>query len=721
MKRIVFSLMLASLCMLATSHKAGKADEGMFPLSELKQVDLKSAGLRMDPMALYNPNGVSTIDAIVRVGGCTGSFVSEDGLIVTNHHCAFSFVHAISDTQNKYMDRGFLAKTKQEEAPAKGLVCKITASYEDVSDKVLNGTQETNDPLKRLQLIATNIKTITDEENKKNPGLQCEISEMFTGRTYVLFRYKLLKDVRLVYVPGRSIGEYGGEKDNWVWPRHSGDFAFLRAYVAPDGSAADYSVNNVPYKPIKHLKINIKGVKENDFVFILGYPGRTFRNQPAGFYQYHEKYMLKYVSDLFNWQIQYMENLGKNNPYLELKYAARIKSLANTAKNYEGKLQGFRRVGLSARKKKEEQEMHALILKTPELKAKYETLIPELNATYEEIIKYAPRNLFYDYLFALSPSFQFAAAFDNYRTAYKAISDKAEKEAFLKKQVPRLQQLYVRLFGQMDPVLEKALLSKMFDDASKYNSDNEVVAISQFYKKNKTEDARSKAIDKFFSKCSFNKDSKKILELMADSSDKVFGLNDDLIRFAHSINPEVNAYDELDKIREGKLNSLLAKYVDAKSVINAKQFIPDANGTLRFTYGYVKGYSPNDGEWNKPFTTLRGVIEKEDGVDYELLDLVKELYRNKDLGNYIHPDLGDLPVDFLYNLDTTGGNSGSPVCDADGNLVGVNFDRAFTATINDYAWNESYSRSVAVDIRYVCWVVEKVAGANELIKELGLK
>jgi hypothetical protein len=294
---------------------------------------------------------------------------------------------------------------------------------------------------------------------------------------------------------------------------------------------------------------------------------------------------------------------------------------------------------------------------------------------------------------------------------------KEEKAAFLTKQIPRLKSLYQRLFAQMDPSVEKPLLIKMLADAKEHNSDNEVDAVIGFYKKNKTDEARLKTIEKFFTKTKIL-NSTLMMEFLADSSAAVFGLNDDIIKFAHEMNKEVNKYDEQDRKREGELNLLLAKYVDAKSEFKKTQFIPDANATLRFTYGYIKGYFPNDAEWNKPFTTLTGVIEKEDGKDYELLQAIKDLYALHDLGSYMHPDLNDLPVNFLYNLDTTGGNSGSPVMDADGNLVGVNFDRAYTATINDYAWNEAYSRSVAVDIRYVCWILEKVAKANHLLTEM---
>ncbi len=715
MKRLLLTFAACVAWLFFTNHKA---DEGMFPLSELRNLDLKKAGLRMDPIALYNPSGISQIDAIVRVGGCTGSFVSNDGLIVTNHHCAFGFVAAISDTNNNFIGKGFLAKDKNGEAQAKGLVCKITASYEDVSSDVLMGTQSTSEPLERLRIIATNIKIITERENKANPGLQCEVSEMFTGKTYVLFRYQLLKDVRLVYVPARSIGEYGGEKDNWVWPRHSGDFAFLRAYVAPDGSPAEYSPNNVPYKPKKFLKINVAGVKENDFVFVLGYPGRTFRNQPAAFYEYHETRMLKYVSDLFDWQIAKMEELSKNNESLQIRYAGKIKQLANTTKNYKGKLQGFRRVGLTQKKKDEEAEMNAYIQSNKALKAQFGDVVENINKLYDPIINEAPRNLFFDFIYNVSPTLQMAAAIDNYEAQYKTLN-KTEKAAFLKKQIPNLKSLYIRIASSMDPAFEKDALLKLMNDALALEGKNEVRAIQQFAKKFPTEAARQKEIESWFSKTKLNQ-KEYMLKALADSSGDIFALKDPLKAFANPLNKEINDADAVDKAREGTLNALLGRYADAKSAFKQKQFIPDANATLRFTYGYIRGYFPNDGEYNAPFTTLRGVIEKEDGKEYELLAVVKELYAAKDLGPYMHPELNDLPINFLYNLDTTGGNSGSPVMDADGNLVGVNFDRAYTATINDYAWNEAYSRSVAVDIRYVLWVIKKVAKADYLLSEMGV-
>jgi hypothetical protein len=715
MKKFVAFVLIAATWLITLSHSNRKHDEGMFLLSDLRNIDLKKIGLNISPEELYNPNGVSLIDAIVRVGGCTGSFLSDDGLIITNHHCAFGFVQQISNAQNNYIKDGFLAMNREQEVQAKGLVCRITASYQDVSQNVLAGTETIIDATTRAQIVAKNIRTLTEIENQKNPGLQCEISEMFTGRTYVLFRYKLLKDVRLVYVPARSIGEFGGELDNWVWPRHSGDFAFLRAYVGPDGSSAEYSAENVPYKPAKFLRVNQQGVKENDFVFILGYPGRTFRHQPAKFFEYHETFFLKYISELYDWQINTMQELSKGNEDLAIRYAAREKSLANVTKNYKGKLQGFRRTGLTKQKKEDEKMLQAFIESDATLKAKYGNVIPRINELYDVAIKYAQRNLWYDYIYAVSPTLQTAAMLDNYADAYTSLKTNEERNTFMDKQLPRLKQGMARYKSSYDLNFEKRAVKKMLADALAHNANNRIKTVDKFFKSQQDID---KYVDNLFAKSILANPTKTMLAFEKDPA-KFVQTKDVMITFASELNDEINPADEDDRKRDSEISLLMAKYVDAKSEWKKAQFIPDANGTLRFTYGYVKGYTPNDGEYNKPFTTLTGMIEKEGG-EYELLDMIKQLYEAREYGSFIHPDLDDLPVNILYNLDTTGGNSGSPVMDKNGDLIAVNFDRAFTATINDYAWNESYSRSIAVDIRFVLWVTKNVANANYLLEEMGV-
>ncbi|MBP9185502.1 MAG: S46 family peptidase [Bacteroidia bacterium] len=716
MKKILLTFAVFAIAATLTSLTTKKLDEGMFPLSELKNIDIVKAGLKIKPQELYNPDGTSLIDAIVRVGGCTGSFLSNDGLIVTNHHCAFSFVQAISDVKNDYIKNGFLAQTREQEVPAKGLVCKITASYKDVSEAVLEGTQ-TLDAVNRLKKIAENVKAITENENTQHPTLQCEISEMFTGKTYVLFRYKLLKDVRLVYVPPVTIGAYGGELDNWVWPRHSGDFAFLRAYVAPDGSAAEYSEKNVAYKPVKYLNVNPKGTKENDFVFILGYPGRTYRHQPAGFYEYHENYYLSYISTLFDWQINQMEQLGKKDYALNIKYAARIKSLANTAKNFKGKLQGFKRANLSDTKRKEEKQLQQFIEGNASLNTKYGTVIPRIDALYTDIMKYANRNIWISQIYNVSPLVQTAATLANLKLAYQNLPNEAAKKDFLANQQANIKKEFGKSIGRYDVNLDQLTMVKMLSDAATFNKDNMLPSVKKLLKGSTSVDEIGKRVDELFSKSKLSR-AAEVNALIDGDLNALLTYNDELVTFASELSDEMAIIEIENKTRNSELSQLMASLVEVKQLWKKQAFMPDANGTLRFTYGYVKGYSPNDGIYAKPFTTLKGVIEKSDTLEYQLLDAIKELYAAGDLGDYIDPALGDLPVNILYNLDTTGGNSGSPIMNAKGQLIGINFDRAFTATINDYAWNEAYSRSVGVDIRYVLWVLQKVAKANHVINEM---
>ncbi len=716
MKKLFLLISLFSAGAILTSHTTKKQEEGMFPLSELKNIDVKKAGLKITPQELYNPSGTSLIDAIVRVGGCTGSFLSSEGLIVTNHHCAFSYVQAISDVKNDYIKLGFLAQNRQQEVPAKGLVCKITASYKDVSVDVLSGTQDL-DAVSRLKKISDNIKVVTLKENESNPGLQCEISEMFTGKTYVLFRYKLLKDVRLVYVPPVSIGAYGGELDNWVWPRHSGDFAFLRAYVAPDGSAAEYSEKNVPYKPIKYLNVNPKGANENDFIFVLGYPGRTYRHQPAGFYEYHENYFLGYISSLFDWQINQMEQLGKKDYALSIKYAARIKSLANTAKNFKGKLQGFKRAELSAKKREEEKQLQQYIDANSTLKSKYGNVIPRVNELYTDLMKYANRNMWLDQIYSVSPLIQASATLSNYKLIYQKLPNETAKKEFILSQKANIKKDLSKSLGRYDVNLDKLAMVKMFSDAVSFNSNDMLPSVNKLINGRTSLSEIESLVEGLYSKSKLN-NNKEVNDWIENDLASLLSYNDELISFAGELNVEMLKFDIEDQKRDGELSQLMASLVEVKQQWKQRSFIPDANSTLRFTYGYVKGYSPNDGLYAKPYTTLKGVIEKSDTAEYQLLDAIRELYAAGDLGDFIHPALGDLPVNILYNLDTTGGNSGSPVMNAKGQLIAINFDRAFTATINDYAWNETYSRSVGVDIRYVLWVLQKVAKANHVINEL---
>jgi hypothetical protein len=678
-------------------------DEGMYPLSEIRNLDLQGAGLKISIDEVYNPDGVSLVDALVKIGGCTGSFVSNEGLIITNHHCSFGAVQRASTTEHNYLENGFLAKTKEEEIPAKGYTCRITVSYKDVSEEVLTAANNVDDISERTDAIADKIKEIVEREEEEDSTISAEVSEMFVGQSYVLFRYKEIKDVRLVYVPPRSIGEFGGESDNWVWPRHTGDFSFVRAYVAPDGSSEEYSEENIPYQPKKFIEVNPKGVDENDFVFLLGYPGRTYKHQPSYFVEYQQKYQLPYISNQFRWMIDLYEEMGNDDPEFALEISSRIKGLANTEKNYRGKLQGLKRLNLLEIKKDEEKELQNFIDSDIELKEKYGDVLSEINSVYDEIFSLG-RYRWVDFMLGRYCNlFRLAEIQLGYHDE-ETTDD--EKESLLKR-VSSLQNDY---YPDLEPVIFKKILS----DAVTFS---ELQQFSEFANLPEQEELYE-VIDELYEDTDLF-DAEVFEEMLSETYED---LDDPAIEFVKNLY-ELNKVESKNRdTRNGKLNILLAQLMEVKKEFLQKLFVPDANRTLRLTYGYVTGYKPFDAVYYSPVTTLKGVIEKgkEEG-DYKLPKLVEELYRKKDFGKFKNKKLNDVPVAILYNTDTSGGNSGSPILDAYGKLVGVNFDRSFEATINDYVWSSEYSRSIGVDIRYILWITQKIGGADYLLEEMGVE
>ncbi|MGE5401892.1 MAG: S46 family peptidase [Ignavibacteriales bacterium] len=694
-------------------------EEGMYPLSEIHNLQLKQSGLKIDPLEIYNPEGISLVDALVNVGGCTGSFISDQGLIITNHHCVFGALQAASSVRNDYIENGFIARTHEEEIEAKGMMCRITDSYEDVSDQVLNAAEGIQDPAERAKAMDRKRREIVEAAEKKDKSIRAEVSEMFEGQNYVLFKYKTIRDVRIVYVPPRSIGEFGGESDNWVWPRHTGDFSFMRAYVAKDGSSAEYSRDNVPYKPKKFLKVNANGVKEDDFVFILGYPGRTFRHKPSQFMEYQEKYQLPYISELYDYQISTMEKMGEDDHELAIRFASRIKGLANVTKNYKGKLKGLRMLSLVDKKRDEEKQLQAFIDSDPGLKQKYGNVLNETNKVYQQIFKDAKRDLWMGQIFRASTLLRLSDIALDYVVETKK-PDNERKTAFMEKNLSDIKKSIPVIYGTFNIEADKTFLKKMLLDAAMLPENSRIEAVDKII----ASKDKNKAIDEFIAGA-FNEnklsDQNYFNGLLSKSYDELISLNNPVIKLAADLRKQIASYDMEKKTIEGTLDNLSAQLIEAKRLWQKKSFIPDANSTLRLTYGHVKGYSPSDAVYYSPVTTLQGVIEKSfQGNEYKIPEKLRELYMNKDFGKFYSEQAKGLPVAILYDMDTTGGNSGSPVLNAYGELIGVNFDRTYEATINDYAWNENYSRSIGVDIRYVLWVTQKIGGADFILRELGV-
>jgi hypothetical protein len=701
--RNISIVLLTSIFVGLVSLSATK-DEGMFPLNYLDEKALQNAGLKLTTRELFSPGEVSLANALVKVGGCSGSFISSEGLIITNHHCVYGGVADLSSADNNYLENGFVAKDKTQELPIQ-MPCRITQSFEDVSAKVLQGIGKDLNPVARATAISDNIKKILAEEKVINPELTMEVSEMFVGKSYMLFRYLLIPDVRLVFAPPVTIGQFGGDLDNWEWPRHNGDFSMVRAYVGPDGKPAPYSKNNVPFTPKRHLKINANGTKEGDFVFIMGYPGRTYRHESAPYLKFQQDIQLPTIQKWYSWYIRQMKTLSEGNESKFLAFAKEIQGLENVEKNYRGKMQGLMRTGLVDQKINDE----AMMMKLSETKndEAIKLAIPKLQSLWARKTELAAQRYHYQFLYNQSGPFYAAQSIRQFKSTINK-SNEENKKKTITAFVSAMRQNYAVIDKTLEISVLKELLPKINDNRKVKLKVNGKLPIAQWIDQNAKK-------DKLF-------DTAFVFGLLRNNPEKLLNYQSGLTKLFDEVEEESMRIEYEWSLIDQEIKAIMPVYLDLKQEYKNGQFIPDANSTLRLTYGYIKRYKPNDAEIHMPYTTLKGVFEKANTApDYRLPSIVADKLRIKDIpAVFKDKETGEVAVAFLYNLDTTGGNSGSAVLDADGNLIGINFDRSFTATINDYAWNDQYSRSIGCDIRYVLFVVKYVGQADHLLKEIGI-
>jgi hypothetical protein len=706
------ALIVAVLTIFLFSFKSDSLEEGMFPMSQLNALDLKTAGLEISTSNIYNESKPALVNALVRLGGCTGSFISDSGLIITNHHCVFSSVASASSSKNNYLENGFYAIKKTEEIKT-SLPCKITISYVDVSEEVLAGIDVNTPALKKQEIISKNRKLIIEREQKANPNLTPEISEMLVGKSYTLFRYKTLDDVRLVYVPPKNIGKFGGETDNWEWPRHNGDFSIVRAYE-----------NGIPYVPEKYLEVNPSGTSEGDFTFILGYPGRTYRNQTAQFLDYQNNYVLPIIADWFDFQIEAIKSFAGDDIDMKLKYSGRLASLNNTSKNFKGKMQGLQRTDVIAQKYDNQKKLAEYAAVTKSFNG-YQLLFKKNEELYARKFALARD---YIYLNQLYRNGIFSgAAFTQINNESIQILTKDERAEYLDQNSAKiLRQLssYRGLESRLS--LEKKLFSELLYQLSlSHLSEIKFLFDHKFYSGYSTSrNSAYRFADMLWESSKLRKIQKNNSLLVSDMN-KYLRTNDELISFASKVNRVFrDMQKEMIQIN-AEIDAIIPRFNDIDMEMKSGSFIPDANGTLRFTYGYIRGYEPEDAVKARPYTTVNGIIEKTEGTsnpDYFLQSEFVKKMKTIEPADVLRDRInGSVVVGLLYNMDTTGGNSGSPIMDSKGRLVGVNFDRAYTATINDYAWNESYSRSIGVDIRYVLYIMKYFGKADEVLNEMGVE
>jgi hypothetical protein len=703
-------LLLSALLMLFAVANLAEAEEGMYPISEVGRLDLASQGLKLASEDIFNADRTCLVDGICKVNGCTGSFVSSRGLIITNHHCAYRAIQSSSTTTNDYLRDGFIAKTLGEEIPAKGYTVRITESFEDISDDVLSAIRPEMSYTQRTKAIDQRQKELEKAAEQKHPGKRAEVAEMFAGKTYVLFIYTYIQDVRLVFAPPASVGNFGGEVDNWEWPRHTGDFSFMRAYVAPDGSSAEYAKDNVPYQPKRFIQVDPKGVDEGDYVMLIGYPGRTARHKTASFLEYEQDVRLPYVVDLYQWQIEQMQQAGKLDRAIALKLSSRMKGLANVEKRSRGQLKGLVRKNIVGTRTDAESELQAFINSDADRRNKYGNLLSEIAAVYKGM-RSAQHDLDVQSLRSASQLMSFA--FTLYDSA-------------VERQKPDLERETPYMDRNIDLTRRRLMLA-----VKDYHAPTDRIIATELHQRIRAHGEKTKdlaallpaedELGAFYDKTRLG-DPEFTQSCLEKTPEQLAALNDPALAAIIKLYPKYLQLREQSKSRAGKLDQLYGNLVTVKQEFLQQKFVPDANATLRLTYGHIKGYSPEDAVYKSPITTLGGAVAKATGVEpFVLPRSIIEKHKARDFGQFMHPQLNDVPTAILYDTDTTGGNSGSPILSGDGKLVGVNFDRAFEATINDFAWNESYSRSIGVDIRYALWITGKVFGANHLLKEMGVQ
>ena len=719
--KIIISLII--ICLIGSQLFS---EEGMYPLSEIHKLDLKSMGFMIDPVDIYNPRGISIIDAIADLGFCTGSFVSIDGLILTNHHCSFRAIQSASCKEKDYLKNGFSAGDCSQEVEAKGYTVRITETYRDVSAEVLGVINNKMSFAQRTKAIEKKTKQLVIEAEKKHPGKRAKVAEMFPGQTYVLFISSYLKDIRLVYAPPHDIGEFGGEADNWMWPRHTGDFSFLRAYVGPDGKPADYSPENVPFHPKRYLKINPRGVNEEDLVFLLGYPGRTYRHRTSYFIAFEKEIRMPYVVQANAWMISVLESLDHRDRSVELKLVSRIKNLSNRLKNYRGKLIGLERIGLIKEKTAQESRLQKFILSRPAHQNRYGSLLERIKKFYQQKTLTADFELTLGFL--KGSSYLLYVAHTLYEASIERQKDDSErKPAYMDRNFERTRKrLILRLKDFHQPadtlIFKEFLMRALKLKGQRITGVDRLLGIKDGKSVEANLSGYDQPIDDFLKKAYAETRLTRpevVEKLFVMNSPELKKINDPFMDLAISLYPQYRKLDEISKQRKGIMDDLSAQLSDIKRQFLGRNFIPDANSTLRLTFGHIRGYYPRDAVYYRPLTTLKGIVEKNTGLfPFRAPPRLLELFRQRDFGSFRHPGLNDVPVAMLYNADTTGGNSGSPILNARGELVGLNFDRTFEATINDYAWNEKYSRSIGVDIRYILWFIEKFGNASHLLKEM---
>jgi peptidase S46-like protein len=728
-KPLIVALLVASLLI---SPLSSLADEGMWlpdSVSKLPLAEMKKRGFELKPEDIYSLTKPSLKDAIVQISiGGTGSFVSPEGLILTNHHVAFSAVTRASTSEKDYINNGFLAKSRAEEIPAQGYSVKITQDFKDVTAEVLSAVKPEMSLEERLSAITMKQEEIGKANSREKEGIDAQVVEASGGYQYFLYTYLKLKDVRLTYAPPKSIGYYGGDPDNFEWPRHCGDFAFLRAYVGPDGSPAAFNKANVPFKPKKFLPINATGIKEGDFAMVMGYPGSTFRLRESYSVEYRQNIQLPDQIASLRQQMDTLTKLSEKDPQQKIRFADRIFSLSNALKAFEGAVAGLKKMDLVTRKRAEESDMKKWLGANQSANAKYGETLPQLESLYREL---TANSLKQNALNGLLNSGDLVEVleFAYERALSRDLPPKERALRFSDQALPMVTEQLSSEWEEREPAAESKLLAAALARMADLPADRKIQAVEKLFE-GKSGKERRDAEAEFAGKAiegSKFKSFDEVKKLLTASAAELRAIDDPAVKLVIAV---VDENAPLAKKQTQILNTIAKvrpQYAAAiqefrQATNRGLPYYPDANFTLRFTYGDVRGYKPRDAVTYDYQTSLAGVIAKDTGEEpFNVPEKLKELFRKRDFDGYADPRLNDVPVNFLTTTDITGGNSGSPMMNGRGEITGLAFDGNYEGLGGDYAYDISSNRTIAVDIRYVLFLTEKFGGAGHLFNEMQIK
>ncbi|MCB9833083.1 MAG: S46 family peptidase [Planctomycetes bacterium] len=707
MKKLAPAL-VALLVLALPRFTSVSADEGMWvpPAigKRLPMETLKKMGFELTREQLWSAGPGSLRSAFLQVGSLgesgpldgygSASFVSSKGLVVTNHHVAFDALAALSKPEENLIETGFSAATMADERPCRGLGMRITTLYEDVTERMLDGLDKDDDEATRSNVLAENKRALIAEAKEKG-FKDVAVEEMLYGLAFYRVAYDTFRDIRMVHAPPRAIGEYGGDIDNWMWPRHTGDYTFLRVYVAPDGSRANYAEENVPYEPDSFLKVSLDGVTAGDFTFIMGYPGSTQRHRSSYSVEYWEDFVLPQQVDGLKSMAANLEEKGRNDEEARIASASDLKSIYNTIKNYEGKIEGLARTHLVAQKRAREMELSKWIKEDPARVAKYGDPFGELADLYANgpVRTGVLQSLANSGALGLYLNAQLAQARGQVPdTAAEGIADQIMAQLVpegLDAQRERMTKAFSRFWTKKDGWRPAALAGLNVDETEVGAYVAELLPAAW--------------------------DRSKVVAYLtgADVGETPLAkLGESLFAEFREANMEMRGFG-------AKIGDVRRRMVAAMEDWTKAAIYPDANLTIRFTYGKVTGYSPKDAVSYDWYTTAEGIIEKNSGVEpFIAPDKVVDLVAKKDWGRYGDKRLGKMVVNFLTDNDITGGNSGSPIMNGRGELIGLAFDGNYEAMTSDYQFQPEITRTINVDIRYVLWCAEKVGGMKRLVDEM---